>query len=409
MSNLSAPSSSVLEAVREAYQRLAEGEKAKIMRFTARHRFTDDNFENWLDQSGLLHGDLRREMIAERQLPPVREKLDTTLLSNQGLMQDTITKYLAQGNPDLLNAVIEWVRAERGKLAPNPPETVREVVEANHAPENLATNPQYQFVCAVMKAHWLDHKLVEMAGNEPEETTVIETVEESMPVSDPVAESSPAPLAVATATAVGVIGAGTALSEQDSEMPADEILDETIDDDFDSSTTENPATTEVPVEEAPVLFQDSEDHSPLSANDSTTSHSSNPLMNKIESLQAFCDEIEAKLADMRTASKDVSVLGVLKPATEAFSLIEEIREEAAAKGSDASWTSVDELRSFADEKVDSPAEPSTPASPTATESSNARKAGAELLSSLGVDPAEEDTVEEEATQPETRSLFSKFM
>tara|TARA_R110002096_G_scaffold147671_19_gene307745 strand:- start:10245 stop:11507 length:1263 start_codon:yes stop_codon:yes gene_type:complete len=413
------PSLEGLDAIRDAYQNLAEGEKAKIMRFTARHRFTDDNFENWLSESGLLQGELRREMIAERQLPPVREKLDSTLLENKSLMQDTITKYLAQGNPDLLKSVIEWVRAERGRLSPNPPEAVLETVNSNNAPDTLSSDPQYGLVRAVMEAHWLDHKLVELAGNDPELETVAEELEPTSPVlpedkSEEPASSIPEKLDTLKVDEdafaktnfdddsplddLGKAGIGIAATTAASNLVSDRV----------KGTEPAPIETVPSVESFPILDNEKKslDVSAPEA-ESLPERTPNPLlMNKVESLQSYCDELEQKLAEMRRASKDVEVLSVLKSATQAFTLIDEIHEEA---GDSADWDSIDELRSFASGTADAPSAP---------ESSDPTSLGNELLSKLN-DSASDfgssllgDDTELPAEEPEVkkaRGPFNSFM
>lgn len=410
------PSLEGLDAIRNAYQSLAEGEKAKIMRFTARHRFTDDNFENWLSESGLLQGDLRREMIAERQLPPVRQKLDSTLLENKSLMQDTITKYLAQGNPDLLKSVIEWVRAERGRLAPNPPETVREVVNSNNAPETLSSDPQYGLVRAVMEAHWLDHKLVELAGSEPEAA-----IEESKPATPLVDEfeatrssiseklealkeeekaftSNKADDDTSSFSNAALVGAGSAAAAAATTSFVSDRFEDTEEEEELTHKSESEAVeTKSSVETPAILADETESVSSVST--------SNPiLMNKVESLQNYCDELEQKLADMRRASKDVNVLSVMKSATEAFTLIDEIHEEAGDSGD---WDSVDQLRSFA--SGDSPQTGANASDPTSLGnqllskvSDSASDFGSSLL---GDDPE----VPEEEPEKEPKSLFTSFM
>ncbi len=362
------PAPSGLDDVRSAYQELAEGEKAKIMRFTARHRFTDDNFENWLSESGLLHGDLRREMIAERQLPTVRDKLDSSLLANQGLMRDTITKYLAQGNAELLQNIVEWVRQEKGRLAPNPPNTVIEVVKDNNAPESLSNHPQYELACAVLNAHWLDHKLVELAGAEPpaeEDEPAAEVAETPAETSEPAnGENSGSFL-----SGLGLGGLGAAAGAAGAALLGKDEDDSALEDDFDPVPNDFAAEPEPISAEEPVsVALDREAGTDVLPE--VAAAGSSALMNKIESLQAYCDELQARVDDMRRASKDVAVLGVLKPATEAFTLIEEIHQEASGSGEIPSWNSVEELKAFA--SGDAPAAPAASASAGSSESFSAK-------------------------------------
>jgi len=103
--------SGVIERIRGAYRQLPEEEKAKIVKFAARRRFTHDLFENWRQQSGLETAEILRNIADERQSEPIRERLDAALLKdgNEQLLIDTITNYLTEGNQDLLASVTDWV------------------------------------------------------------------------------------------------------------------------------------------------------------------------------------------------------------------------------------------------------------------------------------------------------------
>ena len=50
---------------------MAEVEKLKITRFTAKSAFTTQLFEQWLERSGLQSGEFQSDAIAERQFLPV--------------------------------------------------------------------------------------------------------------------------------------------------------------------------------------------------------------------------------------------------------------------------------------------------------------------------------------------------
>ena len=167
LSFMSSPTSlpEPFDPIRDAYRSLSEGEKARIMRFIARHRFTDEAFEIWLRESGLDRGDLRREMIAERQLPPVRDRLDAAILEpkNERLMRDTLTKYLADSEQDLLKQVVIWVRQ-------NHPDDDREVAvqvktafAQGEAPEELDRQAQFELLSSVAQQGWLDARINELA------------------------------------------------------------------------------------------------------------------------------------------------------------------------------------------------------------------------------------------------------
>ncbi len=162
---MSPPSGEALKPLRLAYESMAEAEKAKIMRFTARHRFTDDLFETWLRESGLQTGELRREMIAERELPSVREKLDAALLreSNEPLLRDTITKYLTKGDNQLLRDIIAWVEQTKATGLEPVSLCIRQTLGTEAAPDDLGTHPQFALVAAALQSGLLDETVEQLA------------------------------------------------------------------------------------------------------------------------------------------------------------------------------------------------------------------------------------------------------
>jgi len=149
------------EAVRGAYSKLSEGEKAKISRFTAQNRFTNELFEEWLRQSGLQGEAFGRNVIADRQYAVVRQRLDAALLQNETLMRDLIVKFLSE-NDGVLQRIVAHVRksapeaVQEGRVA----EGLRGIL-ASQAPEDVKQDPQFELVRAVLDGGWLDEQLNE--------------------------------------------------------------------------------------------------------------------------------------------------------------------------------------------------------------------------------------------------------
>jgi len=147
------PDSSVIDRLRGAYQQLSNEEKAKIVAFAARRRFTNDLFETWLKQSGLESSEILRAVADEQQSEPVRERLDAALLKdgNEQLLIEAITKYLTEGNQDLLASVRDWVaraKAVGGEAA------------FLEAPADLQGHPQSGMLEALVRGGLLDPALV---------------------------------------------------------------------------------------------------------------------------------------------------------------------------------------------------------------------------------------------------------
>ncbi|MEM1294287.1 MAG: hypothetical protein AAGH89_02910, partial [Verrucomicrobiota bacterium] len=296
---------------------------------------------------------------------------------------------------------------------------VREVVNSNNAPETLSSDPQYGLVRAVMEAHWLDHKLVELAGSEPEQDStpkkdLLEKVE-TEPSRSSISEKLDALKEEEDAFAATKIdndksdllkaGAGIAATT----AVASSFVSDRFDDN-DEKETASFETESEPIEskssvETPAILAD-EPESPESQNLAKETASNPILMNKVESLQSYCDELEQKLADMRRASKDVEVLSVLKSATQAFTLIDEIHEEA---GESADWDSVDHLRSFAKGTTETSED---------SESSDATSLGNQLLSKFSDSASDfgssllgddSETSEKEPEEKEAQGPFNSFM
>ena len=144
----SSPSeSSAIERIRGAYQQLPPEEKAKLVRFIARRRFTDDVFENWRKKSGLETSDILQDVAEERQSEPVRERLDAALLEagNEELLVEAVTKYLAGSDPELIASFSTWVAEAKSQAGEADP------AASVAAPEGLKNHPRAGLVEALVR------------------------------------------------------------------------------------------------------------------------------------------------------------------------------------------------------------------------------------------------------------------
>lgn len=173
------PSPSELDEVRIAYQDLHESEKAKIMRFTARQRFTDDLFETWLKESG-LEAEVPRDVVAERGRDSVRVQLDATILKeeNERLLADTLRKYYTDGERDLLEMLVHWVRAEKEAAGDVAAEEFEQVLATKEVPDELGDHPHYLLLRASLAGGLLDRAMLDLEAQEESEASAPESMDE---------------------------------------------------------------------------------------------------------------------------------------------------------------------------------------------------------------------------------------
>lgn len=150
------PEESSWEILRQAYRNLPEEEKARIMRSTARRRFTDDTFESWLRAAGLLAGEVRREAVANRRLPGVCEKLDEAVLDpgHAGLLRAAIVNFLRDEEPELPEAMARWEERVARTAAGESPMPGMDRQRQDEA-RRLLENPRFRLVRAALELGFL--------------------------------------------------------------------------------------------------------------------------------------------------------------------------------------------------------------------------------------------------------------
>lgn len=171
MSAPDSPSEQPLSRLRRAYAELNEPEKGCIIRFAARRRFTDDTFETWVKLSGLPTGEVRREAIAERQLPLIRERLDATILdaANGELLKSLVGSFLRDGEPERVEALVEWARSAAPATMPgNLAHAVKLALDRTSLPAEFASQPGFGLVRAALLEGLFDEWLacLDAEGNE---------------------------------------------------------------------------------------------------------------------------------------------------------------------------------------------------------------------------------------------------
>lgn len=162
MSALASPCDRPVVAVRRAYSELHEPEKGSIMRFIARRRFTDETFEAWVRLAGLQTGEVRREAIAERQLPMIRERLDAALLddANGELLGRVVGSFLRDDEPELSEEIVAWVQDHwAGATEEDLSASVRGALESEVLPAAITGHPWFGLVRAALVGGLLDEWL----------------------------------------------------------------------------------------------------------------------------------------------------------------------------------------------------------------------------------------------------------